>query len=226
MVTHVHPSRPWFTCRIRPVLMVQVTRFYVRNPTRTIQVPRAPLHAQGVTSDVAISRTASAGVTPLSSLIRAHAPDQRAPIDFGRPYFDRSLQLVVTHCCASALADVLSANLSLVAWTHTPAVPLVHSLVSSQKTSAFTNRRVARHLTNPRTATSARRGISGLQSFSYVQASRFARHPGCTDRRTPFGPLGSRGFYFHAYLGSLPPRVVDMLAVRIEQLTAWGLSPH
>jgi len=37
--------------------------------------------------------------------------------------------------------------------------------------------------------------------------------------------LGSRDFYFHAYLGSLPPRAVDMLAVRIEQLTAEGLSP-
>ena len=36
---------------------------------------------------------------------------------------------------------------------------------------------------------------------------------------------GSRDFYVHAYLGSLPPRAVDMLAVRIEQLTAEGLSP-
>lgn len=37
--------------------------------------------------------------------------------------------------------------------------------------------------------------------------------------------LGSRDFYVHAKLGSLPPRAVDMLAVRIEQLTAEGLSP-
>lgn len=36
---------------------------------------------------------------------------------------------------------------------------------------------------------------------------------------------GSRDFYVHAYLGSLPHRAVDMLAVRIEQLTAEGLSP-
>jgi hypothetical protein len=34
--------------------------------------------------------------------------------------------------------------------------------------------------------------------------------------------LGSRDFYVHAYLGSLPPGAVDMLAVRIEQLTAEG----
>jgi hypothetical protein len=37
---------------------------------------------------------------------------------------------------------------------------------------------------------------------------------------------GSRDFYFRAYHGLLPPRAADMLAVRIGQLTAWGLSPH
>jgi hypothetical protein len=36
---------------------------------------------------------------------------------------------------------------------------------------------------------------------------------------------GSRDFYVHAELGSLPPRAVDMLTVRIEQLTVEGLSP-
>jgi hypothetical protein len=41
-------------------------------------------------------------------------------------------------------------------------------------------------LNNPSTATSVLRGISGLQSFTNVQASRFARHPGCTYRRVPF----------------------------------------
>jgi len=34
----------------------------------------------------------------------------------------------------------------------------------------------------PRTATSVRSGFSGLQSFSNVHASRFARHPGCSYR--------------------------------------------
>ena len=33
-----------------------------------------------------------------------------------------------------------------------------------------------------RTATSVRSGFSGLQSFANVQASRFARHPGCSHR--------------------------------------------
>ena len=53
--------------------------------------------------------------------------------------------------------------------------------------------------------------FSRLQSFSYVQARRFARHP---DRsyRSAKAP-GSRGFYVHAYLGLLPPRAVDMLSI-------------
>jgi hypothetical protein len=38
------------------------------------QVPRAPLHEQGVTSLAVISWTTSAGITPPSSLLRAHAP--------------------------------------------------------------------------------------------------------------------------------------------------------
>jgi hypothetical protein len=33
-------------------------------------------------------------------------------------------------------------------------------------------------------------------------------------------PLDGRGLYVHASLDLFPPRAVDMLAVRIEQLTA------
>ena len=41
--------------------------------SRSHQVPRAPLHAQGVISCAEVSRTPSADVTPPSSLIRTHA---------------------------------------------------------------------------------------------------------------------------------------------------------
>ena len=68
--------------------------------------------------------------------------------------------------------------------------------------------------------------ISGLQSFADVQASGFARHPGRSYRSGSVDPLGSRGFYVRASDGLLPPRPSDMLAVRIGQLTAWGLTPH
>lgn len=78
-----------------------------------------------------------------------------------------------------------------------------------------------------RTTTSVRALFSRLQSFTNVQASGLARHPGRSHRRARFSnhTLGSHDFYVHAYLGSLPIRAVDMLAVRIEQLTAEGLSP-
>ena len=38
-------------------------------------------------------------------------------------------------------------------------------------------------------------------------------------------PPGSRGFYFRAYLSSLPPQAADILTVRFGQLTVEGLSP-
>ncbi len=47
----------------------------------------------------------------------------------------------------------------------------------------------------------------------------------------PGSPPGSRGFYFRAYLGSLPPQATDIrvypdiLTVRFGQLTVEGLSP-
>jgi hypothetical protein len=39
-----------------------------------------------------------------------------------------------------------------------------------------------------------------------------------------FPSQGSRGFYFHAYLGLLPPRAVDMLAVRNRVTDGAGTS--
>jgi hypothetical protein len=59
--------------------------------------------------------------------------------------------------------------------------------------------------------------FSRLQSFTDVQARRFARHPDCSYRSAY--TLGSRGFYIRAYHGSLPSRAPDMLTVRFGRLT-------
>ena len=75
-----------------------------------------------------------------------------------------------------------------------------------------------------RTTTSVRTVISGLQSFLYVQASRFACHPG-RSYRWRFRVQGSCDFYIRAPYVSLPSRTSDMLAVRIGQLTAGDLHP-
>ncbi len=79
-------------------------------------------------------------------------------------------------------------------------------------------------LAKTRTTTSVRTVISGLQSFLYVQASKFACHPG-RSYRWHFRAQGSCDFYFRAPGESLPSRTSDMLAVRIGQLTAGDLHP-
>src|SRR6266852_5431773 len=58
-------------------------------------------------------------------------------------------------------------------------------------------------------------GISELQTFLYVLASRFA-HPPDRSHRCPRLRQGSRGFYVRAEHASLPPDASDMLAVRIQ----------
>jgi hypothetical protein len=148
-------------------------------------VPRAPLHIRGVTPHVAVSPTTSVGSTPPSSLIRTHAPDQKAPIDFSFPYFNRSLQVVVTPCCQMALPDVISANLSLRARTPTPAALVVRLPVSSHKTSAFPEMSSGRRFSGyPCVSNFSMSDFSRLQSFDYLPARRFARHPGCSHRNT------------------------------------------
>ena len=75
-----------------------------------------------------------------------------------------------------------------------------------------------------RTTTSVRTVISGLQSFLYVQASKFACHPG-RSYLWRFRVQGSHDFYFRAPCTSLPTCTSDMLAVRIGQLTTGDSHP-
>jgi len=119
MLAHIHPSRPWFTCRTRPFLMVAVIPAQSPGPATARQVPRAPLPASGVTLCAMASRTTSEGVTPPSSLVRAHAPDQIPPADF---VF--LIQRVFAGCRQSLLGDGPSRrylrNPCMGAWTPTP----------------------------------------------------------------------------------------------------------
>ena len=93
------------------------------------------------------------------------------------PSADRSLQVVASPCWEMALPDVISASLSLDAWTCTP----------SAREGALTRFFPSRHRPSPprtqvgaeriRSATSERPSITGRQSFANVQASKFACHP-------------------------------------------------
>ena len=108
MLTHIHPSCVWFACKTSSYFEVLVVPAQCLGQSRNRQVPRAPLPASGVTSGGEMSSISSEGVTPPSSLIRAHAPDQIPPANLGYPYFGRSLQVAVSPCWKMDLPDVIS----------------------------------------------------------------------------------------------------------------------
>jgi hypothetical protein len=148
----------------------------------------------------------SEGITPPSSLILAHAPDQNPPADFGLNLFRQ----VFAGCCKPLLGDGPSrhylCNPCAGAWTLAPQRP------SSAFARLFLNdnglasdvggseRQIC-----PCNATSTENRFSGLQSCRYVQAPirlRRTRPPGCTHRITYRDRRPGR--LHHASLGWLP----------------------
>ena len=66
----------------------------------------------------------SEGVTPRSSLLRAHVPLPLGSLLLQHlASFEESSQVVLSSCCPRELPDVISENLSLDAGSRTPAVP-------------------------------------------------------------------------------------------------------
>ena len=83
----------------------------------------------------------------------------------------RSVQVAVSPCWEEDLPDVISASLSLRAWTPTPAARAVHLPVSSLTTAAFPPCGQGRRSPLYRTATAVRcafRGCSHLRMFRPV----------------------------------------------------------
>ncbi len=98
---------------------LRLTRLCVRthHDSQTLQVPRAPLHAQGITFHAGVSRSPSAGVTPPSSLIRTHAPDLIPPIDFG---FHYSIGLCRLSSLPAAMGSFPTLSLRIFPYVHGP----------------------------------------------------------------------------------------------------------
>jgi len=123
-----------------------------------------------------------------------------------------------------AFPSVISANLSLDAWTHTPVVPLVHLPVSSQGDDGLHHAESGSALNN----LSVPQLLYGVASRGYSHSLMFRPPDLLATQVAPtasrFPSQGSRGFYFHAYLGLLPPRAVDMLAVRNRVTDGAGTS--
>ena len=126
-----------------------------------------------------VSAISSEGVTPPSSLLRAHVPLPLGSLLLRHlASFEESLQVVRSPCCPRELPDVISENLSLDAGSRTPAVHRVLSPVSSTMSSAFPKRRMGRlPAFCPTNNDFSQARVSRMQIFLDVPASKFALPP-------------------------------------------------
>jgi hypothetical protein len=107
-----------------------------------------------------VSAISSEGVTPPSSLLRAHVPLPLGSLLLRHlASFEESWQVVRSPCCPRELPDVISENLSLDAGSPTPAVHRVLSPVSSTMSSAFPTGKVGRLSASVLRITTSRRPL-------------------------------------------------------------------
>ena len=123
VLVHIHPSSVWFALPLRPVPTHALLP--VRCPgdvlaTRDRRVPRAPLPVRGVTRAQDNLQGSSQRTLPLLhrsyGLMRQTKSLPLTPVSLA----SGSLQVVTSPCWAMVLPDVISASLSLDAWTRTP----------------------------------------------------------------------------------------------------------
>ena len=143
-------------------------------------MPRAPLPITSVTHEGVVSSTTSKGVTPSSSLLRAHAPNPFPPLEFVYPHLSPEVR---AGCCEPLLENWFFPTLSLQVFLRMlePWIPSgcrVRLPVSSPASSAFPKSRPwVGFPESPRKETSCG-GCFEPVAIPYVQASWFARHPG------------------------------------------------
>src|SRR5262249_19732079 len=92
----------------------------------------------------------------------------------------KSVQVAVSPCWEEDLPDVISAHLSLRAWTSTPAARVVHLPVSSHTTAAFPPFGPGRRSTM---------SVQRLQYGALFEAGLLAPCPGRTVGPPPASPL-------------------------------------
>ena len=127
-----------------------------------------------------VSAISSEGVTPPSSLLRAHVPLPLGSLLLRHlASFEESWQVVRSPCCPRELPDVISENLSLDAGSPTPAVHRGLSPVSSTVSSAFPKQRMGRlpACFCPTNYDFSQVRVSRMQIFLDVPASKFALPP-------------------------------------------------
>jgi hypothetical protein len=172
----------------------------------------------------ATSRVASEGITPLSSLLRAHASDHHPPRASVVP---RSQGLCRLSPVPAGRWPFPTLSLQSLRRRLDP-----YPAVSSRCTCPFLPWKRRPHATGnafgtrkyPCKAVSTGSRISGLQSFDYLQAPTLARPPGCSHRNGSKS-VGRPGRLHHA-----SPRRLPALRCGIATCPTWatdmvGLPP-
>lgn len=119
----------------------------------------------------------------------------------------RSLQVVVSPCWKLALPDVISVVCVKVLGPLPRSVPWLAPFVNQGHRPRPRSAKLGT-LNCPCNATSTGRGISGRQSFDYLQAPQLARPPDCTYRSQDdvySRPAEQPGLLHHAMNMELPP---------------------
>jgi len=155
------------------------------------------LPATGVTSYAVASCTTSESITPPSLLILAHAPGQNPPADFGFPNTTGLCRLSPVPAASWPFPTLSLQSLCRCLDPY----PAVFSWCSCSLLPRRQRPHLKRHKFGtpnyPYNATSAGKPISGLQSFTNVQAPTLARPPGCT-HRSSLKATGQPGRLHHA----------------------------
>jgi hypothetical protein len=218
-LARVRPSVRRFDVEIVPASRTRHSSALRPMPSWDRQVPRAPSHRLGVTLSIGASCTPSEGITPLSSLIRAHAPDPTPLSELRFPTRSSSLCRLLPAPAGRGPFPTLS--LWIFSWMLGPM-----SRRLAQCSRPFLP---ARPRPSPYPSDGSASAMLRLKQFRAgvifetvairnLRASRFAHHPDCPHTCRSSLPCGG-GFYIRAEHPSLPSGASDMLVVRTGQLT-------
>ena len=219
MLAHMHPFLQGFACKTRPVFNGLVApgsaSRTIHEPPRA-QSPFARLRRYPFRRDVFC--ITSEGVTPPSSLLRTHAPDQNPPVLLGSPYSTGPCRLSPVPAgwwsfptlSLQSLHRCLDPYPGMPLWCPHPFLP--RESQPHPRCTEFD----ASNL--PSQCNFNDDPITGRQSFRYVQAPMVASPPGCTHRAGSIS-YGQPGRLRHAMDWKLPSRTVVSLHDRIGQLS-------
>jgi hypothetical protein len=145
--------------------------------------PRAPSPLSGVTGPGVMSLITSLGITPASSLLRAHAPDRSPSCRLHNQVSPSGLRRWLSAPAGRRSFPTLFLRiLPRMSGPLSRRVPWCAARFFPRDIGLPRVRTGRLSLPTTRTATSVRNSISGLQTSTKVQTSGFARHPGRSHR--------------------------------------------